>query len=146
MISKELLHRNRDYVLSHMEDLHYLSTPSPMFVDGKFSEDNWNGGDGVIRQFLSEVERSDDWRQVYKNEDLVMIVDYKIYEDDHYVDIVCLKTFYNKVNIDKYSFSWYKHRGRTDTATRNGKTLAQTDYIKLLNDIEKITSFKFKFY
>lgn len=140
MITKELLQKNIDYKLNNMEKLHYLSMPTPMFKNGKFDEDNWNGGDDLIRQFLYEIEDED---ITYKdsNDNIQIKVIYKINYETHYVSIIVTQQSYE----DRYFFSWYKHRGRTEQAIKNRKILLEKDYIELLNIIENVVKFKFKF-
>lgn len=143
MITKELLHKNRDYKIEHMKELHLGSTPNPMFLNGEFNEDNWNSGDGVIRQFLSEIECGDTWTPVFKSENTILTVKYKIDDvDTHHVTIVVDK----ESSEDRYYFSWYKHRGRTEVAIKNRKILTEDSYLELLNIIEDVAGFKFRFY
>lgn len=45
MITKELLHKNVQYVKENKDELNYFDDPLPMFnKDGKFNPLNWNGG------------------------------------------------------------------------------------------------------
>ena len=46
----------------------------------------------------------------------------------------------------EYEFEWYKHRGTTELAKIENELIEEETYIKLLNQIEEITGYKFQFY
>lgn len=56
---------NREYVLNHAKELSLDLTQKPLFVNGLFSEDNWNGGDDLIRQFTSYICSKDKWDHIF---------------------------------------------------------------------------------
>lgn len=141
MINKEILQKSRDYVLNHMEELHFGSVPTPMFVDGKFNPNNWNGGDSAIRQFFYEIMDSSNGEEEYSNKDVTMRIEYTYEDDDNNVELVVTKDSIK----ESYKFSWYKSRGKTDSATLNGRDLTEDKYIELLNTIESLAEFKFSF-
>ena len=118
-------------------DSAFDSTCKRMFLDGKFNTDNWNGRDSVIRQFLMAIETYDIPR------------DYSVSVLGCPVSITCNLTYDDDdrlatVNVDKdvYYFGWYKNRGKTDCAKKNGNDMTEKDYVVLLNILE-LTGYKF---
>jgi hypothetical protein len=126
---------------------HYGSTPQPMFFNnGCFNPRNWNGGDDIIRQFISKLEDSKDGKEVFSEID---------YEDKTY-DILCywswledhqyvtfLINSFDIPYVDIAFFRVYKHRGATELAMYNSELMHVDQYVFLLNLIEK-TGFKFQ--
>lgn len=146
MITKELLHRNVQYVKDNKQKLNYYDVTEPMFVNGKFNRNNWNGGDDIIRQLFSEIEDSDSWKpRIYQNDKILMIIDFDIQCDDRYGKIIVIELENHSLCFE-YEFSWYKRRCRTDLARIDNKLLDEETYIKLLNQIEEMTGYKFEFY
>lgn len=146
MITKELLHKNIQYVKDNKQKLNYYDVTEPMFTNGKFNRNNWNGGDDVIRQLFSEIEDSDSWKpRIYQNDKMLMIIDFDIQDDDRYGKIIAIELENHSLCFE-YEFSWYKRRGRTDLARIDNKLLDEETYIKLLNQIEEIAGYEFQFY
>lgn len=114
------------------------SGPEPMFVDGVFNPDNWNGGDDIIRDFFYEVECSGEWVRAYELDDSDVIINFNYFNDQAYGTVIV-----KGESFDVYLFSWYKHRGKTETAQFNGKPLEESKYLKLLNLIDA-TGYRFK--
>lgn len=124
---------------------------------GIFKEDNWNGGEGVIRQFTSyldwECETNQYNKEFYFERDEVsidgwLISTYSCLDDINYVQITLhYYTCKDEDNCsswkqDQYLVKWYKNRGKTDVILKNGKPIKIKQYVKLLNIIES-TGFKF---
>lgn len=145
MITKEILEKNHQYLLKNTKSLNLGSEPKPMFINGTFSSDNWNGGDCIIRQFLNWIENLSDNTNVFKLENQVMVTNYIYDEDTKYVYITFIDSNYKTVDITNYCFEWYKNRGRTDSVLCDNEIISEEQYISLLNDIEELTNFKFDF-
>lgn len=143
MITRNELIKNREYVLSHTKELCLGSEPKPLFVDGVFNVDNWNGGDDVVRQFISYIQEQKEWYQVFSKNNQTLIVRYVYDNDDSYVYITHVN---DAGNSTKWSFKWYKNRGRIDKAICDYNVMTEIDYLYLLNKIKTITGFKFDFY
>lgn len=148
MITKEALQKCRGYQFNNK----YLgSTPQAMFVNNKFNSENWNGGDDLIRDYFSDIETSSDWQKGYElNDDIAddLIYNFYYFEDQAYGIIIVRNVMDDDIHngeqyFDTYSFSWYKHRGATESAICNGHLMTEDEYLKLLNLIES-TGYKFK--
>lgn len=143
MITEINLIKNRKYVKNHAKELCLGSEPKPLFVDGVFNIDNWNGGDDVVRQFISYIQEQKEWYQVFSKNNQTLIVRYVYDNDDNYVYIVHVNACGNST---KWFFKWYKNRGRIDKAICDDNVMTEIDYLYLLNKIKTITGFKFYFY
>lgn len=119
------------------------SWPEPMFVDGVFNPDNWNGGDDIIRDFFYDVEYSGDWARGYELDDYDVIINFNYFNDQAYGTVIVRGITFEGESFDVYLLSWYKHRGKTEVAQLNGQPLEESKYLELLNLIEKI-GYKFK--
>lgn len=143
MITAENLIKNRNYVKNHTKELCLGSEPRPIFKKGLFDMDNWNGGDDVIRQFISYIQEQTEWYQVFSKNNQTLIARYVYDNDDNYVYITHVNATGNST---KWSFKWYKNRGRIDKAICDDNVMTEIDYLYLLNKIKTITGFKFDFY
>lgn len=143
MITAENLIKNKIYVKNHAKELCLGSEPKPLFVDEVFNMDNWNGGDDVIRQFISYIQEQKEWYRVFSKNNQTLIVRYIYDNGDNYVYIVHVNACGNST---KWVFKWYKNRGRIDEAICDDNVMTETDYLYLLNKIKTITGFKFDFY
>lgn len=136
MITKETLKTLHKNMLSNKS---CGSTPKRMFANGLFTKNNWNGGDDLIRDFLSDIED-----ETIKNIYIIEKDDYDFHFICH-VDRVCDETYATIIiNGDVYYFEWYKNRGCTEVAKLNGEYLTEDEYIRLLNIIE-LTGYKFNY-
>lgn len=157
---KDLINRHNErvgYVKSG--DSSYGSEPSRMFNDdGSFNVYNWNGGEGIIRQYTGHLE----WEVGGNTKSTEFGIDngdngiegrfnanISWNEDYNYIQVV---THYYKWGIDKIDERWlvdqylvlyYKNRGCTDMILKNGRLIVMDEYVDLLNIIES-TGFKFK--
>lgn len=147
MITKELLHKNVQYVKENKDKLNYSDDPLPMFnKDGKFDSLNWNGGDDVIRQLFYDIESGCDWKaKVYQTDKMLVVINFDIQGDERYGKITTIELDNHSLCFE-YEFEWYKHRGTTELAKIEDKLINEETYIKLLNQIEEITEYKFQFY
>lgn len=149
MITRLLLQKNHLYKVKHMGELYYGNTPQSMFINGEFNPNNWSGGDAVIRQFLSHIEQNCNYTQhklIFEKGHSIMIVDYKIDRlENHHVHIFTIDDSFVPF-VDEYYFSWYKHRGHIECAFMDCKPMTSSEYVTLLNNIEKLTDFQFEFY
>jgi hypothetical protein len=153
MITKEIL----DQLRSVQQKNGYGSQAQSMFVNGVFSSDNWNGGDGLIRQYFSTYEGK------VHQDTLVDYIEFT-YKDTHFWgDIIVTHTWFDDQNYatvtfsgtveindelvfekfeDVVYFTWYKNRGRTEKAKYNGLLMTEEQYLFVLNALEQ-TGFKF---
>ena len=137
------LKRNQEYVENNYIPLGMGSKPKPLFLYGLFNEDNWNGGDSVIRQYISYVENSDYWERVYTYGDKKLFVSFGYYDDEK--DILFTLEYGNGI-YETWQFEWYKNRGRIDNAEYCINEMRECDYVELLEIIEKMTDFRFRYY
>ncbi len=142
MVTPEDLERLRQYQFKNRKQLHFGSEPIPMFIDGKFNCNNWNGGDDIIRDYFYDIETSDCWQKGYEVSSGYLIINFYYYEDQAYAIIIHddIDTYWvarQREHHDVYYFSWYKHRGETEVAKLNGHDMTEEAYIKLLNLIEE---------
>lgn len=156
MYTSERLKEYSKRIVKELEEKNFKKDCiAPLFLEnGGFNQNNWNGGDSIIRQFLGYLEDDCACNLVWESEvvekytssramSTVLICNYIYDDDDKVVSIVKIEREGNKVVMDEYTFGWYKQRGRLDFAKANGKSMVESEYIKLLNDIERITDFKF---
>lgn len=152
-ITKDLLANLREF----QQKKHYGSKAEAMFVDGMFNPKNWNGGDGIIRQYFSKfygkVNNDIFASEVFFNwngieVDGEIIVSHKYFEDQNYVTIVLHTYHYVEEDIlrdwhdDIAYLSWYKNRGTTDVMKFNGKEMSEEEYLLVLNAL-KASGFDF---
>jgi hypothetical protein len=150
-ITKEDLHKLR---LSQQKE-HYGSQAEEMFINGIFNAGNWNGGDGLIRQYFydfgyleqkaAEVE-SPNGALDFSGD---IIVNHQHFNDQNYVTIVLTGWLYldetdasPKQMEDIAYFTWYKQRGKTENALYNGKPMTEDEYLFVLNALQQ-TGFTF---
>lgn len=130
------------------------NNPNPMFKNGVFNPDNWNGGDDLIRNWIAKIFyevdalpsigwsmfecRSGSWATGLTHGDsntIALVATLTFYDDQSYL-FFCHEWSdernEEKENFDIYFFSWYKNRGRTDVATFNGQPMTEEQYCKLL--------------
>lgn len=139
----EKLANNREYVLKNQRELYLGSEPKPLFLLGDFNKDNWNGGDAVIRQYASRIEDSENWDRVYTDKTKTLFVSFRHCDDDKQISFSLV---YGNGTHKLWSFSWYKNRGRIDEARYCSAEMTEYDYIKLLEVIERMSDFKFRYY
>ena len=156
MITVENLRERVDYFKENGESLGLGSESKPLFLDGKFNSDNWNGGDALIRQFCSMLESEHFGEFVtYGNDTEMLVCKLYRYEDQTYVSIVHIEnSFFSgeekslfsgmETFTTQYDMEWYKNRGRVDYARYNSETMTEEEYLKLLNKIEELAQFKFE--
>lgn len=136
----------------------YGSSAQSMFVNGKFNYSNWNGGDGLIRQFFSQYRENSVQHETkvyelsFTYEGLHfwgdIIVTHTWYEDQNYATIVFAGNteldgvFHNDKFENVAYFTWYKSRGTTESAKYNGQPMTEEDYLFVLNAVQG-TGFKF---
>lgn len=146
MITKEILEKLRKEQFEYMRAKYPMGDlPKSMFIGGEFNFNNWNGGDDLIRDYFYDIEMSNKWQVGYELEDGYLIVNLNYYDDIAYG--VIIHYHWDEDNPenethDIYYFSWYKHRGHTDIAIKNGHIMTEDEYIELLNLIEK-TGYEF---
>jgi hypothetical protein len=153
MIRKEDL----DKRIENQQKEYYGSQAKPMFQNGVFTSDNWNGGDGLVRQYFSDFDHgklNNDTLATeieFKHRDIEfsgdIIVTHKWFDDQNYVTIVLRGSLYSNNNYIKdiehiAYFSWYKSRGCTESALYNGELMSEDSYLFLLNALES-TGYKF---
>lgn len=137
------LENNREYVLHNQESLCLGSEPKPLFLNGDFNEDNWNGGDAVIRQYASLIEDSGNCIRTYKGSGKTLYVSLSNCEEDKHLSFSLV---YQNDTHKLWTFDWYKNRGRIEEARYCSTEMTEYDYIKLLEAIEEMTDFKFAYY
>lgn len=146
MITKEILEKLRKEQFEYMRAKYPMGDlPKSMFIGGKFNFDNWNGGDDLIRDYFYDIEISNKWQIGYELENGYLIVNFYYYDNVAYGTII--HYYWDEDNSKRethniYYFSWYKHRGHTDIAIKNGHIMTEDEYIELLNLIEK-TGYEF---
>lgn len=143
MITRNELIKNREYVLSHTKELCLGSTPRPLFREGLFYEDNWNGGDDVIRQFISYIQNQDKSYHVFSKNEHPLIMRYIFFDDYNRIYFTYVNEYGDST---KWSFGWHINRGRIDLAMCDDEDMTEFDYVELLNKIEETAGFKFDFY
>jgi len=136
----------------HQQKEHFGSEAKAMFIDGQFNLDNWNGGDGVIRQYFHENSNKSSGHEIDLKYNGIeynvdFIVTHTYYNDSNYATIIIKGWQYYNDNEYYYLediayFSWYKNRGKTDIAIYNGYRMSEQQYLFILNLIEQ-TGFKF---
>lgn len=141
MITFEDLEKSRTYLQKNKEALGLGSSPKPLFVNGEFNEENWCGGDDVIRQFFYYFQDKTEWFNRYIQDDLTIYVRYLYEEDMNYLYIdICYK---DKTHTSYY-FEWYKNRGHIEKITCDKEVINEKQYIDLLNLLEVNVPFTFK--
>lgn len=151
MITKEHLDKRR----LHQQKEHFGSEARAMFVNGVFTSDNWNGGDGLIRQYFYDFcyEKQKRAEIECKFGDSIfegdVIINHTWFNDQNYVTIIfdgwLYKSIEDEIGIvinDIVYFTWYKNRGRTENALYNSEPMTEEQYLFVLNALEK-TGFKF---
>jgi hypothetical protein len=155
MITKETL----DNLRKVQQKDYYGSQAQAMFVNRFFNPSNWNGGDGIIRQYFSDfshgklrdgtiaTEIECKFNELEFTGDI--IVTHKWFDDQNYVTIILKGNIYkNNKYIDDIEdivyLSWYKSRGATETLIYNGSLMTEDEYIFILNALES-TGYKFDF-
>lgn len=147
-----------DKLRSKQQKSHYGSQARAMFVDGFFNYDNWNGGDGIIRQYFSAFNNGIFMDTKVTDIDFTfnsihfwgdIVITHTSYDDQSYAII----TFRGNVEIDEKTvldtfehtayFTWYKSRGRTESGKFDGKLMTEEEYLFVLNAIQS-TGFKFE--
>ncbi len=150
MITKQIL----DELRSTQQKPYFGSQAKEMFVNGCFNPENWNGGDGIIRQYCYDIEYSANRWEAFEVDWYVedhlhsgdVIVQYAHFEDYNYVTVIVRG--YDNDNrdsdwyIDQYLIQYYKSRGKTEKVLYNGNPIREDQYIVLLNMIET-TGYKF---
>lgn len=115
------------------------------FINGRFNRNNWNGGDlELIRDYFSKIENSDKWQQCFESDYVIdeekdiycldVIVNFNYYNEQAYGSVIVRSNRY----FDQYLFSWYKSRGTTEVALKNGRLMNENQYIELLKLLEII--------
>lgn len=151
-VTKEILTKLR----KSQQKSHYGSPAQSMFVDGVFSSDNWNGGDGIIRQYFYDnvwmETKVDNIDFTYENTHFWgdIIINHTWYEDQNYVTITFAGSFEKDGNLqlDDYEFehvaylTWYKSRGRTESVKFDGRPMTEGEYLFVLNALQE-TGFEF---
>lgn len=149
-ITKDTLNQLRK---SQQKD-YYGSQAQSMFVNGVFNSDNWNGGDGIIRQYFYDKVNSE---TLVANIDVTyesfhfwgdIVITHAWYEDQNYVTITFSGTLEEneQLQIDSYEhtayFTWYKSRGRTESGKFDGRLMTEDEYLFVLNALQE-TGFTF---
>lgn len=97
--------------------------PKPLFKDGVFDQDNWNGCD-LIRKYLCDYYYEN-------NADTINGIEiFVVYKNDEW-DAVILD--YDKHDI--YHWRWYKSRGRTSEIMVNSDFITMDKYLYLMNKL-----------
>lgn len=151
-ITKETLEKLR----KTQQKSNYGSQAQAMFVDGLFNYGNWNGGDGLIRQYFYDkvymdtlVEDIDfTYESIHFWGDI--IITHSWYEDQNYATIAFAGTHETDgiLNPADYKFedvaffTWYKSRGTTESAKYNGQRMTEDQYLFVLNALQE-TGFQF---
>ncbi|MBG9776124.1 hypothetical protein [Brevibacillus laterosporus] len=123
------------------------SIPKPMFIGEKWNPFNWNGGDGVIRQWTGWLRYDSGSTQSkefdYLDYGYLMIANLNWYEDQTYITITLHKYWHDAITdeedkrtFDQYLITYYKNRGKTDEILLNGRQVNLDEYVHLLNIIE----------
>jgi hypothetical protein len=151
-ITKEHLNKLRE----HQQKNYYGSQAQAMFVDGVFNSDNWNGGDGIIRQYfydnvwmetkVSDIDFTYDSIHYWGD----IIITHTWYDDQSYVTITFAGSYEKDGNLqlNDYEFehvaflTWYKSRGRTESVKFDGKPMTEEQYLFVLNALQE-TGFNF---
>lgn len=130
------------------DDSDYGSTPLSLFdfETGEFNNRNWNGGDGVVRQFANEAVIDEDYCKEYDLGDEYgdMVVSHSYFQDQQYYQIT-LRHVEDEVEgwkFTQYLVTYYKNRGKTEWVSKNGKVINFDEYLHLLDIIES-TGFVF---
>ncbi|MGG4434408.1 hypothetical protein AAXE64_07590 [Priestia megaterium] len=136
----------------HQQKDYYGSQAKEMFIDGRFNLDNWNGGDGVIRQYFYNNEHKSSGHEIDLKFNGIeysvdLIITHTWYNDSNYATIIIKGwQYYDKEECDEIEhvayFNWYKSRGKTDMAMYNGNLMSEQQYLFILNLIEQ-TGFEF---
>lgn len=159
MITKEDLIRRHEKRLDEAKNPNssYGSLPKSLFYSNMtFTEDNWNGGEAIIRQFTDYLSNDDNHSkscefelQKEANEGIggEFIATYSWLNDTNYVQIAVRSYGWYEDNMsewkfDHYLISYYKSRGKTDIVMKNGTPITFDEYVNLLNIIES-TGFEF---
>lgn len=149
-ITKETLDKLR---LSQQKS-HYGSPAKAMFVSGVFNSDNWNGGDGLVRQYFYDKVRHDtlvtdiDFTYNERHYWGDIIITHTFYEDQSYVTITFAGTIENMISeiLENYEhvvfLTWYKNRGRTESVKFDGRLMTEEEYLFVLNALQE-TGFEF---
>lgn len=144
VITKEILQILRD----NQQKDYYGSQAKAMFVNGVFNPSNWNGGDGLVRQYFSDFNHGKLRDDTVAKEISFMngnteysgdvIVTHTWFDDQNYVTVILRGSLYidNQFDDDIEDvayFSWYKSRGSTEVAKYNGKSMTEDEYLLVLN-------------
>ncbi len=154
MITKEDLSSRHLELLNYAKqpNSNYGSLPKSLYKNDVFNDENWNGGDAIIRQFTYELERQSYDGGYYAKEfdfgskGIDMVASWNGFNDQNYVSINL--SVFDQDNPDKgwyfeqYLITYYKSRGKTDGIYKHGKLLDFDEYVYLLNMIEA-SGFKF---
>jgi len=141
---------------NNQQKSHYASRAKAMFKDGLFDYNNWNGGDGIIRQFFYQdsdafmntiVDNINfTYKDIYYWGDI--IITHTINEDQSYATIAFRGdiTINDVDQLERFEhvafFTWYKSRGTTESARYNGHIMAEDEYLFVLNALQA-TGFEF---
>lgn len=148
---REITHETLDELRHNQQKNNYGSQALQMFINGVFTGENWNGGDGIFRQFFYDYYK----KEAYEVDctlngleySVSLIISHTYFEDQNYVTIVIDGNMYRDDNYedsinDVAYFSWYKSRGRTELAKYNGEPITEEQYLLILNLLQA-TGFKF---
>lgn len=160
MITKQDLINRHEKRLSEAKkpNSSFGSLPKSLFYSNTtFTEDNWNGGEAIIRQYTDYLSLSKDNHTKSCEFELRMgddegiggefIATYSWLNDTNYAQITVRSYGWyegdmSEWKFDHYLISYYKSRGKTDVIMKNGKSITFDEYVRLLNIIES-TRFKF---
>lgn len=110
-----------------------------MFVDGQFNDDNWNGGDaGLIRKVINAFKDREKYfknTNIFDDQDTYDDTDYIIMNVDKYGEDTHATFLTGKNEV--YIFRYYKDRGKTEFAVKDGHPMTETEYLVLLNLLER---------
>lgn len=144
MITKEDLIERHENLIEYVDSgqSSYGSQPISMFNfnTNKFNERNWNGGDGVIRQFTSLFNFPEN--SYYNEFDLEdncgeLVANSSYFNDQQYYQITLRHTENDgDWKFTQYLITFYKNRGATELILKNGQTINFDEYVELLNIIE----------
>jgi hypothetical protein len=149
-ITKEHLHKCR---LNQQKE-YFGSEAKAMFVEEVFNPDNWNGGDGLVRQYFYDFghleQKAAEIECKFGDLDFSgdVIINHQIFNDQSYATIIFSGWLYDNENepirqIEDLAYlTWYKRRGRTENALHNGKPMTEDEYLFVLDALQQ-TGFTF---
>lgn len=157
MITNKTLIKLREEMIQEFIKMENKSLPEPLFINGNFNENNWMGGDNILRHFGYYLE--DIGNEIIKS--LYQCDLYPEEDEDNYsmvpIYFMAKRFHFNEetyilINIHQdgsnefatYTMKWYKCRGRIDHVTFNGKLITEEQYLKLLNFIQDYKIYDFK--